>query len=223
MSWFSLLSLDGHQFKVLKKMPTTKPVGMVIVLQEIFGVNNHIETICKQLAAQGWLAVAPALFDRVQGEQALGYTATDIEMGRNKKEQITSAMSLLDIEAVFQWGRKQDYKTAVLGFCWGGTLAWLAASRLPLDAAVIYYGTQVAENLQANPSIPVLMHFGATDAHIPQSDVKKIAASFPAAVIYQYPAGHGFNCDERPAYHKPSAELSWIRTKEFLVNHIGVK
>lgn len=221
MTWFSLQATDGHRFNVFEQTPAQTPKGMVIVLQEIFGVNRHIESVCQQLAQQGWLAVAPALFDRSQGEQALGYGASDIEMGRSKKDQIGETLALMDIEATFIWGKNQGYKMAILGFCWGGTLAWLAATRLPMDAVVIYYGTQVAENLQAVPSMPVLMHFGEMDSHIPLEHVQKITSACPAAQIHLYPAGHGFNCEMRASFHEPSAALAAQRTREFLTGHLG--
>jgi carboxymethylenebutenolidase len=110
MTWFSLQATDGHRFNVFEQTPAQTPKGMVIVLQEIFGVNRHIESVCQQLAQQGWLAVAPALFDRSQGEQALGYGASDIEMGRSKKDQIGETLALMDIEATFIWGKNQGYK-----------------------------------------------------------------------------------------------------------------
>jgi carboxymethylenebutenolidase len=221
MTWFSLQAADGHRFNVFEQTPAQTPKGMVIVLQEIFGVNRHIESVCQQLAQQGWLAVAPALFDRSEGEQALGYGASDIEIGRSKKDHIGETLALMDIEATFRWGKNQGYKMAILGFCWGGTLAWLAANRLPMDAVVIYYGTQVAENLQAVPSMPVLMHFGEKDSHIPLEHVQKIAGACPAAPVYIYPAGHGFNCDARASFHEPSAALAAQRTREFLTDHLG--
>ena len=221
MTWISLLSPDGHQFKAFEQRPTSKPLGMVIVLQEIFGVNSHIQAVCQQMASQGWVAVAPVLFDRTQGDQALGYTAADVQLGQAKKNAIDAPLALMDIETVFQWGLNQGYKMAVLGFCWGGTLAWLAAKRLPLDAAVIYYGTQVAEHLQTTPSVPVLMHFGQEDAHIPVAHVQKIESACPSARVHLYPAGHGFNCDMRAAFHPASAELAGARTQDFLVKHLG--
>jgi carboxymethylenebutenolidase len=221
MSWFSLMASDGHRFKVFEQWPVDAPRGMVIVLQEIFGVNAHIESVCRKLAAQGWLAVAPALFDRTPGDQALGYLAPDIELGRAKKEQIGADLALRDIEAVCQWGQNQGYKMAVLGFCWGGTLAWLAANRIALDACIIYYGTQVAENLKAIPTVPVLMHFGEADHHIPVAHVQKIACASPQSQIHLYPAGHGFNCEMRNSFHEPSATLAEQRTQKFLADHLG--
>lgn len=220
MAWFSLIASDGHRFSVFEQLPVEKPKGMVIVLQEIFGVNAHIESVCRKLAAQGWLAVAPALFDRTPGEQALGYTAPEVEIGRAKKEQIGNHLALRDIEAVYRRGQNQGHKMAVMGFCWGGTLAWLAADRLSLDACIIYYGTQVAEHLNAIPTMPVLMHFGEADSHIPLAHVQKIASASPQSQIHLYPAGHGFNCEMRNSFHEPSATLAAQRTQKFLADHL---
>jgi carboxymethylenebutenolidase len=221
MGWIQLQAADGHHFHAYLQNPSTSPVGMVLVLQEIFGVNEHIESVCNQWAAQGWLAIAPALFDRVEGQQSLGYTAEDIGVGRSRKEQVGDDQALLDIEAVVAWGLKQKLKIAVMGFCWGGTLAWLASSKLAIDAAVIYYGTNVAGHLAQVPSIPLLMHFGETDTHIPMDDVRKISAACPHAQINLYPAGHGFNCDMRGSFHAPSAALASQRSEQFLLEKLA--
>jgi carboxymethylenebutenolidase len=220
MAWIELKASDGHTLQAWCAAPSGKPRGSVVVLQEIFGVNGHIRNVCDRLAALGWLAIAPALFDRVARGTELGYGPEGMAQGRATKGGTSDELALRDVEAAVAYARRSG-KVAVMGFCWGGTLAWLSATRLDgLACAVAYYGTNIHGYVQERPRVPVLLHFGEQDTHIPPEHVANIAAAHPGLPLYRYDAGHGFNCDERPAFHAPSAELAGQRTQQFLELHL---
>lgn len=217
MAWTDIEAADGHVLQAWRAQPAGVARGAIVVLQEIFGVNAHIRSVCDGWAAQGWLAIAPALYDRVARGIETGYDAQGIAAGRAAKEKLGDDTALLDVQAAIDHARASTSCAAVIGFCWGGTLAWLAAARLHgVDAAVAYYGTNIAGYLGEQPKVPVLLHFGEQDTHIPPDHVARIAQAWPAARLHRYPAGHGFNCDARPAYDAPSAELAAARTRAFL-------
>ena len=201
--------------------PAAKPKGGVIVLQEIFGVNGHIRKVCDNFAAAGYLAVAPALFDRVQPGVELGYTPEDIPTGRDIRMKVPLDGSIADIAAVVPIAAKAG-KVAVVGYCWGGFLAWVASSRVPgIAAAVGYYGGGITTQLDHAPKVPTMLHFGEQDHGIPLTDVDQIRKAYPAIPIHLYPAGHGFNCDERGSYDAASAKLALERTLEFFAAHLA--
>lgn len=220
MAWIDLRAADGHAMRAWVARPADSgpPRGAIVVLQEIFGANAHIRSVCEHWASRGWVAIAPSLFDRaVPTVPELGYGPQDIAQGRELKAQVSEELALLDVQAAVDHVAVRGTPVAVIGFCWGGTLAWLAAARLErLHAAVAYYGTNIAGNLQALPRVPVLLHFGEQDTHIPPEHVRQIAAACPQAELHVYPAGHGFNCEARAAFHAPSAELAGARTEQFL-------
>ncbi len=215
----TLMARDGHEFSAYIARPQSKPKGAVVVLQEIFGVNHHIRSVTDRYAAAGWLAIAPALFDRVGRGVELGYSEPEIQTARGTMMQIDPAKALLDVAAAAAVVRHAG-KVGVVGFCWGGRLAWLAACEQPLGAAVGYYGARIGQNLGRTPRCPTLLHFGERDDHIPMSEVEQIRAAYPQGIIHVYPAGHGFACDERASYDAASAALAWQRTQEFLDRHL---
>jgi carboxymethylenebutenolidase len=227
MGWIELKAADGHLLRAWSATPAAPgempPRGAIVVLQEIFGANAHIRSVCDRYAAQGWMAVAPSLFDRATAKvPELGYGPQDIAQGRELKAKVSDEAALLDVQAAIDHAAAGGAKVAVVGFCWGGTLAWLAAARLQgLHAAVAYYGTNIAGSLHAGPQVPVLLHFGEQDPYVPPEHVRQIAAAFPQAGLHVYPAGHGFNCDARAAFHAPSAELAATRTERFLRNALS--
>lgn len=218
MAWIELTAADGHRLRAWAAEPDTAARGALVVLQEIFGVNAHVRSVCDRYAASGWRAVAPSLFDRaVDAMPEIGYGPDGVALGRELKGRVADASALLDVQATIDHLVAQGLPVAVVGFCWGGTLAWLAAARLHgLQAAIAYYGTNIAGHLDATPRVPMLLHFGAQDTHIPAEHVAQIAAAFPQVERYVYPAGHGFACDARAAHHPPSAELAGARTAVFL-------
>jgi carboxymethylenebutenolidase len=216
----TLMARDGHEFSAYIARPQGKPKGAVVVLQEIFGVNHHIRSVTDRYAAAGWLAIAPALFDRVGRGLELGYSEAEIQTARGTMMQIDSAKALLDVAAAAAVVRHAG-KVGVVGFCWGGRLAWLAACEQPINAAVCYYGARIGQNLERTPRCPTMLHFGERDDHIPMSEVEQIRAAYPQGVIHVYAAGHGFSCDERASFDAASAALAWQRTQDFLGKHLA--
>jgi carboxymethylenebutenolidase len=213
-----LTAADGHRLSGYLAEPQGKARGGIVVVQEIFGVTRHIRKVADQYAAAGFLALAPALFDRVERNVDVPYS--DPQKGRGYMQAMDNDKVMLDLAAAAERVRSAG-KVGVVGYCWGGTLAFLAASKLKIDAAVAYYGGGIERHLEQKPKAPVLFHFGEKDAHIPQSAVAKIEAAYPQGIYHLYPAEHGFNCNDRASYEPKSAELAFERTLQFLHRHIG--
>ncbi len=213
------LAKDGHIVDLYVAKPKSEAVATVIVLQEIFGITEHIQAICQQYATHGYLAIAPALFDRIKKNIVLDYSS--IEEGRDYKMQLQDEQVLLDIAAAAATA-ENDLKVAVIGFCFGGALAYLASTRLNLDCAISYYGGGIAEKyINQNPLCPIMYHFGALDPIIPSTDVAAIQSNHPEGVFHIYEdAGHGFNCSDRRDYHSESAKIAFARSLEFLKMHV---
>lgn len=217
----TLMARDGHTFSTYIAKPAGKPRGGVVVVQEIFGLSPHIVRVADSFASQGYLTVAPALFDRVARGIVLGYSPPEVEQGLGYRKQITTAQAVLDITAAAAVIRHAG-KVAVIGFCWGGRLAWAAASEVPFAAAVVYYGGGIPDELPKTPRCPTMLHFGEHDRSIPQSDVERIRQEFPAGLIHLYAAGHAFSNDDRPQnYDAAASTLARERTAAFLTLHIG--
>lgn len=217
---FSLTTTDHHSLGAYRAEPSGTPKGAMVVAQEIFGVNSHIRNVCDRLAEQGYVAIAPALFDRFVRDFESGYTPDEVAHARSYLGKIDWEKMLLDIKAGVDNVRAVG-PVGVIGFCMGGSVAFLAAARLSgLKAAVAFYGGQIIRFADEKPKCPVQMHFGEQDANIPMSDVEVIMQKHPEAEIYTYPAGHGFYCDERGSFHDTSAKLAWERTLEFLDQYI---
>jgi len=208
---------DGHEFDAYLAESSSPARGTLVLIQEIFGVNSHIRTVADDYAGQGFHVIAPALFDRVQRNLELGYNPADAAQGMKAARQIGMDAALLDVAASMNHARAEwrELKIGVLGFCYGGSLAWLAATRLDPAAAVCYYGGQIAANAKETPRCPVMMHFGAKDPHIGPEEVAKIRAAHPDLPLFLYDAGHGFNCDQRKDFEPESASLARQRTLEF--------
>jgi carboxymethylenebutenolidase len=212
---------DGHKLAAYRATPAGTPRGGLVIVQEIFGVNAHIRRVCDGFAADGYVALAPALFDRVQPGYETGYGQEDIERGRNVRQKLGWDPMVTDTRAAVEALEKTGLKVGVVGYCMGGSMAWLAATRIPgVGAAVGYYGGAVAEFADESPRCPVLLHFGETDASIPRGHWDRIREAQPTIPMHIYPAGHGFNCDARGSYHEPSARLARERTLEFLRRHM---
>jgi len=216
-----LTAADGHRLAAYRADPAGKARGAIVVIQEIFGVNSHIKEVADGFAADGYVAIAPAMFDRVQKNVDLGYTPPDIEKGRELRAKITLDFAMKDAEAAVTAAAPAG-KVGIVGYCWGGFVAWMASARVPgLAAAVPYYGGGILDNTDIQPRVPVMGHFGEKDAMIPAEGVKKLAAKHPKQQIFLYPADHGFNCDHRGSYHAPSARQARERTLAFLRKHLG--
>lgn len=220
MNNLTLKAADGHSLAAYQAVPAARPRGALVVVQEIFGVNSHIRSVADGFAADGWLAIAPALFDRVERGVDIGYTPADIERGRQIRGGVSNDAALLDIAAAVAAVQSAG-KVAVVGYCWGGTLAWLAACKQPvLAAAVSYYGGNIAEMLDMQPQCPVLAHFGDQDHGIPVSVSESLKQKHPEVEVHLYHAGHGFNCDQRGSFDPASAALARERTVAFLKQHV---
>jgi len=219
--WIELTADDGVTITAWRADPPGKPRGGLVVVQEIFGVNSHIRGVCEGYAADGYLVVAPALFDRVSPRVDLGYTQDDIERGRALKAKAALEPALRDVDAAHTAVAPAG-KVGVIGYCWGGYVTWMSAARLAgVACAVPYYGGGMLEAVSERPRCPVLAHFGEKDAMIPADGVRKFAAAHPDAEVHLYPANHGFNCEQRASYDAPSAKLARERTLAFLHKHVG--
>jgi carboxymethylenebutenolidase len=217
-----LTAADGHQFESYFAESSSRAGAAIILIQEIFGVNRHIRSIADDYAGQGFHVIAPALFDRAQRNLELGYNAADIAQGMRAATQIGMDAALKDVAASISHARGQwaGLKVGVLGYCFGGSLAWLSATRLDPAAAVCYYGGRIAQHAAEVPRCPVMMHFGSKDPHIGPGEIKKIRDSHPDLPLFLYDAGHGFNCDQRKDYEPQSASLARRRTLEFFRTHL---
>jgi carboxymethylenebutenolidase len=216
----TLTATDGHSLGAYRADPSGASKGAMVVVQEIFGVNHHIRNVCDRMAAEGYVAIAPALFDRIERDFQSGYSADEVAHARTFIGKIDWSKMLLDIQASID-EVKSVGPVGVIGFCMGGTVAFLAATRLDgLSASAAFYGGGIVKFADEKPKCPVQMHFGEQDTGIPMSDVEIIKQKRPDTEIYTYPAGHGFCCDERASYNEESAKLAWQRTYEFLAKHM---
>ena len=216
-----LTAADGHKLGAYRADPAGKPRGALVVIQEIFGVNSHIKQVADGYAADGYLAIAPALFDRVQKNVDLGYSPEDIAKGREIRGKVSNDMALKDTAAAIKAAAGAG-KVGIVGYCWGGLVTWLAAAKLPgLSAAVPYYGGGILDNADLQPKVPLMGHFGDKDQHIPVAGVKQLAEKHKQHQIFIYSADHGFNCDHRGSYNAPAAQQARARTLEFLRKHLG--
>lgn len=212
---------DGHELDAYVARPAGEPVAALVVVQEAFGVNSHIRSVADGFAKDGFLAVAPALFDRQQRGVELGYSGEELQQGIALARQGNPADWVKDVAAAVEYlKRETGKKIGVIGYCLGGTVAWLAATRLPVDAAVGYYGGYIAHFAGEKPKAPVMLHFGKLDKHIPKEDVDKVAAAHPEVQIFWYDADHGFSCNDRASYNPEAARLARERSLEFLKQHL---
>ncbi len=211
-----LTAADGHTLGAYVAAPEGTPKGAVVVIQEIFGVNIHIREVVDGYAADGYYAIAPAIFDRIEKDIQLGYEDSDMTAGvayAFEKLQISDALQ--DVQAAVNEASNHG-KVGVVGYCFGGLLTWLSATDLSgITAASAYYGGGLVNEAGRDPKCPVIMHFGALDAHIPLSDVDKIKEANPDVPVYVYDADHGFNCNHRGSYDAASSALAKERTLEF--------
>jgi len=215
-----LEAADGHEFDAYRAEAPGKPRGGIVVLQEIFGVNAHIRAVADEFASEGYAVLAPAVFDRVARNVDMGYGEEETKAGRAYRTELGFDAPMLDIAAAIAALRPAG-KVGVVGFCWGGSLAWLAACRLDPACAVCYYGAQIKDFLGERPRAPVIMHFGEKDPLIPKEAVAAIRAAHPKIPIYTYAAGHGFNCDMRTDYDADAAMLALERTFEHIRKYVG--
>jgi carboxymethylenebutenolidase len=219
---FTLTASDSFKLGAYRADPSGPAKGGVVVIQEIFGVNHHIRAVCDRLAGEGYAALAPALFDRQQPNFETGYSPDEIAHARKFVANPDWGAMMRDTQAAID-AAKQVGAVGIVGFCMGGTIAFLAAARLNgLSAAIAYYGGQIAKNADERPKVPTQLHFGEKDASIPMSDVETVKEKRGRdCEIYVYPdAGHGFNCDERGSYNEAAAKVAWRRSIAFLQTNL---
>ena len=217
----TLTANDGHSFGAYVARPADQPKAGLVIVQEIFGVNKHMRGVADGFAKDGFLAVAPAMFDRVERGIELGYDKDDVAEGRAIRAKISWDEAMSDVEAALGFVAGAG-KAGVVGYCWGGSVAWLAACRLNPAAAVCYYGGNIHEFRNEKPSCPVMFHFGEADAGIPLDQVRAIGEAHPKQELFTYPeAGHGFNCEMRGSYHAEGAAVARERTLAFLARTIS--
>jgi carboxymethylenebutenolidase len=211
---------DGHVFSGYRAEPEGPPCGSLVVIQEVFGVNEHIREVCDRFADKGYTALAPALFDRIRPGVELAYDEQGITEGRALVTELGWDKPIIDVRAAAA-ALRPDRKVGVVGYCWGGTVTWLAACRLDISCAVPFYGRQIVDFLDEQPRCPVMMHFGAEDALIPLTAVSAIEAAFPALPVHVYDgAGHGFSCDRRGDHRPEVAAKALERTLAFFADHL---
>ena len=215
-----LTARDGHKFDAYLAQPAGKPRAGVIVIQEIFGVNSHIRGVTDSYAREGYLAIAPALFDRIRPNIELGYEAEDVTAGLELKGQVAPEQAVLDLQAAVTAVNAAG-KVGVVGYCWGGLMTWLAATRVTgIAAASSYYGGGTVNYIDETPHCPVMFHFGDQDHAIPMEQVETIQQRQPDSALHVYPAGHGFNCDQRGSYEEVSARIARDRTLDFFAKNL---
>jgi carboxymethylenebutenolidase len=217
----TIMARDGHEFQAYLSAPPGKPHGAIVVIQEIFGVNAHIRAVADGFAQEGYTVIAPAMFDRIRRGIELGYSQPEMEEGAGYMKQLKLDETLKDLNAAVAVVRHSG-RVGTVGYCWGGAMSYVAAAELPIACAVVYYG-KAALFADKEPRRPVMYHFGTQDKSIPMSDVEKVKAADPKGVFYEYEAGHGFNCDQRPSFNPAAAALARQRTREFFGHHLTGK
>ena len=223
-----LTAADGFAVPAYVAQPAGVAKAAVVVIQEIFGVNSHIQAVTDRFAAQGYLAIAPAMFERVTPGVNLGYQPDDMTAGMGLKAAATDLPApgvMQDIQAAIDYAAKQSGgKVGVIGFCWGGLLTWQSACTLDgISAAAPYYGggMTAASEIARQPKCPVMAHFGEKDGYIPMDGVQAFAAAHPGVTVHTYDADHGFNCDQRGSYNQAAADAARERTLAFFAEKLA--
>jgi carboxymethylenebutenolidase len=215
-----LTASDGHKFSAYRADPADAPKGAVVVVQEIFGINPHIRKVTDGFAAKGYIAIAPSLFDRVKAGVELGYDEDGFSQGLGLMQQVGAELPLGDIQATVD-AVSSAGKVAIVGYCWGGYLAYVSGNRVNgLACAVGYYGSGVENAYQEKRKIPTLLHFGEIDPLIPFEQVTQFRARRPDVSAFSYQAGHGFNCDERDGYNAEAAQKALERTLFWISQYV---
>jgi carboxymethylenebutenolidase len=212
---------DGFRVAAYRADPSGKARGGIVVIQEIFGLNVHVREVTDKFAEAGYLAVAPAVFDRVKPGIELGYDQAAIGQGVQYMTQLQPNHTLLDLQAGVVLAASAG-KVGTVGYCWGGTMAHVAAAHCNIAAAVSYYGGRITQHLKEKPKCPIMYHFGELDKSIPDSMIQQIREAYPAGIFHVYKgADHGFNCNHRATFEPKSASLAYERTLAFLREHVG--
>jgi carboxymethylenebutenolidase len=216
-----LTATDGHELDAYRAQPARATRGGVVVIEEIFGVNDHIRQVVDSYAADGYLTIAPAMFDRTQRDVDLPYTQEGILKGRELIVKTPLETAMLDVGAAVA-AVATSGKVGLIGYCWGGLVAWVASAKLlNIACAVPYYGGGIVNHADLEPRVPVLAHFADHDSMIPLEGIRQLQARHPRQKIFMYAADHGFNCDQRPAFDVAAARQARERTLAFLREHVG--
>ncbi len=225
--FIKLNAADGHGVSAYVARPEGAPIGALVVIQEIFGINDHIRRVADGFARDGFLSVAPALFDRVEQGVELNYDDEGMKKGRSLRQQLDDNKALLDIAAAFHYAEDVNRGTGVIGYCYGGLMSWLSATRgetvrMQPDCCIGYYPGGIGKVAAEEPACPVMLHFGADDDHIGKDQIDAVRQAHPEVEIYLYEgAGHGFNRDVGQSYNPEAAKLARERTLEFLKTHLA--
>ena len=216
-----LTASDNFQLGAYRADPDSAPKAAVVVIQEIFGVNHHIRAVCDRFAGEGYVAIAPSIFDRTEPNFQSGYSPEEIAVARKFVANPDWPAMLRDTQAAID-AVKDIGPVGIIGFCLGGSIAYAAATKLSgLSAAIGYYGGAIVRFADDKPKVPTQLHFGEKDTGIPLSDVETIKAKRPEVEIHIYPgAQHGFNCNERASYDKTSADIARPRSLDFFSKHL---
>ena len=222
-----LKAQDGHELDAYVATPEGEPIGALVVIQEIFGVNSHIRSIADGYAKDGFLAIAPALFDRYEKGVELKYDAEDMQRVYGLYGKLDPKTALLDVAAAFAKVQETVKNVGVIGYCYGGFMSWISATRglsvgMAPKCTVGYYAGGIGNVATEEPSCPVLLHFGGADTHIGPEQIEAVRSAHSEVTIYVYDgAEHGFNCDQRSSFNPDAAKLARERSLEFLKTHIG--
>ena len=216
----ALKSADGTEVDCYHVKAEGSRKGGLVLIMEIFGVTEHIKDLCDGYAAHGYDVVSPQLYDRKVKDFQATYSQEDIEASLKYRAEITTQNFVDDVGmCVDKLKTNGCEKVFITGYCYGGTVAWVAACRVPgLNAASCYYGGAIKNFITENPKVPTICHFGEKDHGIPMTDVRAIEAAHPDVKVYVYDADHGFNSDRRANYDKPSAELALKRTLDLFAS-----
>ncbi|MEK9671167.1 MAG: dienelactone hydrolase family protein [Rhodospirillaceae bacterium] len=217
-----LTAEDGFELGAYRADPAGKARGGIVVIQEIFGVNEHIRDLCDRFADLGYLSVAPAVYDRFEPNFQCGYTPDEIAVGRGLKDKGNAAFDnvIMDVEAARKVAAEAG-RVGITGFCWGGVVTWASACRLHFQAAACYYGGGILPYVKEQPNCPTILHFGEHDKGIPLADVDQIAEAHPECPVYIYDADHGFHCDMRGSFKPHAAQVASVRTFLLFDEHVA--
>ncbi|CAN5374030.1 dienelactone hydrolase family protein [soil metagenome] len=212
---------DGHKFSAYRADPPDAPKGAVVILQEGLGINPHIRAVADAFAAKGYVAIAPSLLDSVKPGIELGYDKAGLSEGANLIRQVDSANVLGEIQSTVD-AAKSAGKVAVIGYGWGGYLAYAASNQVNgLACAIGYYGGGIVENSGEKRKIPTLLHFGENDPQIPIEEMIQFRARRPDVSVFSYPgAASGFNCDACGSYLADAAHAALERTEAWIFQYV---
>lgn len=212
---------DGHELQAYRADPKSVAKGGVIILHAVYGRTTHMGDLCAQWAGAGFIAIAPALYDRFERGTVFEYTTEGAAIGLETYLRLTERQILADISACME-DIGENMPKIISGFCTGGTWAWVAAARLPFQAQVNFYASQILDWLHVSPNCPTIIHYGDNDHVVSMEGVEKVRAAQPQIDLHVYPgAGHAFLNPEQSRYDKQAAALAWQRSLAFLDTNLS--